>query len=70
MSLTNDALAKFIKEQAETISLLNAQLQQSGSSNQQPVHSQQNLTNNIPWPLPLETEKGDVSQNFEHFVDN
>ncbi|KAK9680749.1 hypothetical protein QE152_g38846 [Popillia japonica] len=57
MAIPNEMLAALIEQQAKAIKLLNEQLQSTKTN-----------TINIPWPAPLDIERGDISQNFENFV--
>ncbi|KAK9692646.1 hypothetical protein QE152_g35028 [Popillia japonica] len=57
MAIPNEMLAALIEQQAKAIKLLNEQLQSTKPN-----------TINIPWPAPLDIERGDISQNFENFV--
>lgn len=59
MPLDDETILKLITQQSETLRLLQQQIQQNQECN--------GNTQNIPWPKPLEVEKGDIYQNFLFF---
>ncbi|XP_011859082.1 PREDICTED: uncharacterized protein LOC105556596 [Vollenhovia emeryi] len=70
-----DDLNRILTEQVKALQNLNQQMVQVQSklnirNGEGSVTQLPNLQANVPWPQPLNVDKGDVRENFEFFKDN